>query len=293
MNNLNQTTRFFMIVWALLLSFSTTVQGQVSYLQGKWIITTDVSGAEFSSAEIDSQGNAVFTQTLTAEMENKTYIFDIQHTGKVTYSTSRDFVYTGTGSGTARDTNGTVKVQIQVVATGMGDNTNNMVMGLWTDKEQYITPQGTLNDEEECTFTMVKEGYDPGTPGQAVAGIWQITLTGENISWTGQVTMNPNGTLAGEYSSSTGMPPVPLAGFYTYDPNTKAITFNYTTMATLPVIGELQVTVSGTGKANPDLTQIAGTWSITVVVKGRSYNFKGTYEMKKLPNTPIQDWSLF
>ena len=289
----NGTVRLFVSLSMLLLVFTVSAQGQVSLLQGKWTISTDVSGAEFSPAVIDSQGNATFSQTLTAEMGDKTYIFDVQHSGKVTYSTSRDFVYTGTGSGTARDTNGTVKVQIQVTATGMGDNTNNIIMGLWTDKEQYTTPQGTLNDEEDCTFTMVKEGYDPGTPGDAVAGVWQITLTGENISWTGQVTMNPNGTLAGEYTTTTGMPPIPLAGFYTYDPNSKAVTFNYTTMATLPVLGEMQVTVSGTGKANSDLTQISGTWSIAVTVKARSYNFKGTYEMKKLANTAINDWSLF
>jgi hypothetical protein len=281
-------------VYFILSLLSPTAQAQISNMQGEWILDTDVPGADYGVVVIDNQGNVTFNESYPYDIGDAEYIFDVGHTGKVTSldMQTNDFVYGGVGTGPARDTNGTITVRLDVSANGVLSSDSNMIVGVWYNSETYNTPQGVIPDEDAWPYTLIRKGYDPGEPGEEVQGAWQITFTGQNLSWTGEVILDASGMMKGNYSTNPTIPDIPLAGLYTFNAETKEFTFAYTTMATLPLVGETQVKVTGTGKGNEDNTLITGTWIITVEVKGRSTSFNGTFEFKKIADTYVADWDL-
>lgn len=272
------------------LVFTAAATAQVGSLEGTWNIEPTSEGVEYSPVTVDNQGNASFSETYTYTAGATESIFDVEHTGKFTY-VNQEFVYLGIGVGVARDSNGGVQVRFEVAAYGIGSDDNNMLVGVWVSQETYTTPEGQFLDEEECTLIMTREGYDPGTPGQAVAGVWEVHLTGENIDWTGEVTLDPEGTMTGELAAQSGLP-VPVAGLFSYS-EAKAFDFTYSTTTELPVVGEATVTVSGQGQGNGDNSQISGTWLISVEVSTLvTKTFAGTFELTKVAESSVAEWCL-
>lgn len=277
------------------LFFALSSNAQVESLEGRWVISAGVERAEYSVLEIDSKGNATFTESYPYSIDDQEYIFDVNHTGKFTYSEDRQFAYAGVGLGEARESGGTVRVRLQVVAGGMGSADDNILVGVWANTEIYTTPEGQVEDDDGLPLTLTREGYDPGSPGEEIAGTWEITLQGENIDWTGQVTLNPDGTMLGSYipEGSLSEVPIPLAGFFSYS-ETNQFEFSYTTTAELPVVGETTFTLSGQGQGNDDNTQITGTWAFTVqVTELNSRTFEGTFELDKIEDSDVPYWVLF
>jgi|GEM_PF-4925654 hypothetical protein len=280
-----------MLVW---FAISSTGQAQVALLEGAWEIQfTGVENAMYGPVTIDGNGNMSFLEILTYDYEGMAYVFDIEHRGKITYNAEHEFVYLGVGNGVARDTNGAVTVRLDVIANGIGDANNNVVVGGWYNKETYVTPIGVLYDEDGWSFAMTREGYDPGAPGEAVAGVWEITLTSENFSWTGEVTLAADGTMMGEYSSTLSEAAALFGGFYSYSED-KTFAFSYSTMTVLPVVGETTFTVAGEGQGNEENTQITGTWSLTVDITNRlTQTFTGTFELKKIETSGVDGWNVY
>lgn len=290
-------TRFFSAIalLAVLTLIPLTSQSQVSKMEGVWILDTDVPGAEYAPLSIDNQGNVTFSESYPYPIGEVEYIFDVAHTGKVNSFNveTNDFLYSGVGTGPARDTNGSITVRLDVTANGVLSSDNNMIAGVWYNLETYTTPQGSFLDEDGYPYTLIRQGYVPAESYEAVEGVWQITFTGQNLSWTGEVALAANGLMKGDYSTLPEMPEIPLAGLYTYNEETKEFTFAYTTTTTLPVVGETKVKVEGTGQGNEDNTLITGTWTITVIVKGRSTTFNGTFEFKKIESSSVPEWTMY
>ncbi|HPO07431.1 MAG TPA: hypothetical protein PLZ55_02085 [bacterium] len=266
---------------------------QVSLLQGAWIVDDGIDGTEFGPATINAIGVMSFAEVSTyADEEIGTYVFDITYNGMITYGTDRKFAYGGIGVGVARNTGGTVQVHFDVVAAGIGSTDNNMLAGVWTSPGTLTTPQGQFDVAISRPILLIREGYDPGNPGEDLAGTWSITITGANFEWSGEITLNPDGTMMGETGAGL-VPPVPLAGFFTYS-ETKQFNFTYTTTQTLPVLGETTFTLTGQGQGNEDNTEINGTWSFTVQVTDRqSQTFEGTFSLVKIADSSVGYWDLY
>lgn len=267
---------------------------QNSPLEGNWILTDGgVEGGEYSVFEVDNRGNTTFSASYPHVIDNQEYIFDVNHLGKMNVNENDQLVYAGLANGEAQGTDGDIKVRLEVGATGIVSTDNNMIAGVWANSEQYTTPSGTIQDQNSLPFILVRKGFDPGTPGEALAGTWEISIQGENLGWTGQVTLNPDGTMIGEYADSGNVPSVPLSGFFAYSED-KQFDFSYTTTTSLPVVGETTFTFSGEGEGNEDNTHIEGVWSFTVEVSGlASKTFNGTFELTKIEETPISNWQVF
>ena len=270
--------------------------GQVSILEGNWNLTTDVEGATYGTVAINSLGVVTYTATFTNEFEGVTYTFDVAHTGKFVMNEENQLVYAGTASGEARDSNGEITVKLVVSGTGLLSSDGNVMVGVWVNKESYDTPLGTMSDEDGSSFIMVREGYDPGTPGEALAGVWQLHIQGDNIDWTGEVTLNPDGTLMGEYvpADVQNAAALAMAGLFSYS-ESKEFQVTYTTEPiTLPVVGEVTFTFTGSGQGNEDNTYISGIWTFTVDVSDRvSQTFEGTFELTKLSDSDVLEWSMY
>jgi len=294
--HLNKRNVFLMTVCAGILISLPPVWAQVEQLEGDWNLETDIEGAEQSIVTINNNGNTVFSETYPYIVGETEYIFDVGHTGWFTALADGQLLYTGVGNGEALESNGDINVKLAVTGSGMISDDANMVVGVWKNLETYTTPDGVMNDSDGKSFILTRDGFDPGTPGQALAGVWDITLTGANIDWTGQVTMNQDGTLMGNYaptgSSTTQM--LALAGLFSYSQE-KEFDFTYTTEPVeLPIVGEATFTLTGTGQGNDDNTHIEGTWEFTVDVSNLvSKTFSGTYEMTKLEDAGLDNWDLF
>jgi hypothetical protein len=277
--HLNKRNVFLMTVCAGILICLPPVWAQVEQLEGDWNLETDIEGGEQSIVTISNNGNTVFSETYPYIVGETEYIFDVGHTGRFTALADGQLLYTGVGNGEALDANGDITVKLAVTGSGMISDDANMVVGVWKNLETYTTPDGVINDSDGKSFILTRDGFDPGTPGQALAGLWEITLIGANIDWTGQVTMNPDGTLMGNYaptgSSTTQM--LALAGLFSYSQEK-----------------EFDFTLTGTGQGNDDNTHIEGTWEFTVDVSNLvSKTFSGTYEMTKLEDAGLDNWDLF
>ncbi len=264
-------------------------------LEGNWNLQTDVEGAVYSTVAIDGSGKVAFSASYPYEYADQPYIFDVDHVGTYQILADNQITYQGIGNGVARDTNGTVTVTLIVTGTGMISDDGNMVAGVWVNTEEYHTPAGTIMDEDGTPYTLTKEGYEPAEPEEELPGVWEIHIQGENIDWTGQVTLYANGSILGEYSTGLeGVAPVVMSGFYTYS-ETKQFEFSYTTQPVeIPVVGETSFTLSGSGTGNEENTQIAGTWSFTVAVSDRiDKTFTGTFVLTKIENARVGEWILF
>ncbi len=293
---LNKRNAFLMMVCAGILISLSPVWAQVDQLEGDWNLETDIEGGEQSIVTISNNGNTVFSETYPYIIGETEYIFDVGHTGKFTALADGQLLYTGVGNGTALDADGAISVKLVVTGSGMISDDANMVVGVWKNLETYTTPDGNISDSDGKSFILTRDGFDPGTPGAALAGVWEITLTGANIDWTGEVTMNPDGTLMGNYAptGSSNAQMLALAGLFSYSQQ-KEFDFTYTTEPVeLPIVGETTFTLSGTGQGNDDNTHIAGTWEFTVDVSNLvSKTFSGTYEMTKLADAGLDNWALF
>ncbi len=281
-------------VWTtLLVTFLFTAGGyaQVESLQGTWNIEiSSLEDATFSPVEVDAEGNVFFTETLYDSFEGEDYIFDIEHRGKISTNTGQEFIYLGVANGAARDTNETITVHLEAMASGVISPDNNMIVGVWYNRITIVTPEGQFTDEANFSFLLTREGYDPGTPGAALAGVWEITLTSENFEWTGEVTLDPEGTIMGEYSSSISEMIAPLAGIFSYSED-KTFDVSYTTSTILPVVGETTFVLEGEGEGNEDNTLITGTWTVTVQISNQlTRTFTGTFELKKVEQSGFSYW---
>jgi hypothetical protein len=287
--------RYKCLMWVVCGVLITSVgYAQDISLEGNWeLISGGVEGAEYSTFIVDDRNNVTFSETYPNEYEGVDYIFAVDHTGKFTVSEDGQVGYVGVATGEEINSNGEITAILEVLATGTISDDGNMIAGFWYNKEHYQTPEGDLEDEDGLPFVLIREGYDPGTPGEAIAGVWELTIEGDNISWTGQTTLDPNGSMIGEYASIGDLPAVPLAGFYSYSED-KEFEFEYTTSTSLPIVGETTFTVYGEGQGNEDNTEIAGTWVITVEVSViATRTFEGTFVLKKVEETPVSNWTIF
>jgi hypothetical protein len=284
-------------MWAVIAFFGLcgVASSQVENLEGEWNIETSTENAEFSLITIDNKGNAAFTEHYTYKYMGDDYLFNVNHTGKFLFQDEFQAVYAGLGMGESTNTGNTVVLQMESGGTGLVSTDFNQIVGVWVNKETYQTAEGQLDDEDSASYVMTRVGYEPGTPGELVAGIWKITITGQNIDWTGTIELDPDGTLAGEYAPE-GVPETAwvLAGLYRYSEQ-QEFNFTYTTEPVeLPLVGETTFFLSGTGQGNDDHTQIEGTWSITVKVSNLvTRTFEGTFLMVRLDETLVTDWFLF
>ncbi len=284
---------FAILILIVLATFALNTNAQVEALEGNWITDAGIEGVEYGVLKIDSKGNVSGSETHTYTIDGTDTIFDVEHTGKITVNEDDQYVYAGIGIGTARDSNGTIRVRLQVAGSGMVSVDDNMLAGFWVSVETYITPDGEIHSEGGYPMTLIREGYDPGTPGEAIAGTWKISIQGENLGWTGEVTLNPDGTMAGEYTSDANLPSVPLSGFFSYSED-HHFECTYTTTTELPTVGETTFTLSCEGQGNEDNTYITGTWSFEVdVTDFLSMTFDGTFDLTKIEETGIHDWNLY
>ncbi|MFH1742758.1 MAG: hypothetical protein ABIH23_27445 [bacterium] len=287
---------FFVSIGVLFLVFcmvsGAPVEAQVSQLEGAWVIEDGTDGTEFSPATINTLGRMTFTEVFSYRIGEQDYVFDINYTGQVTYNESKEFAFVGIGIGMARESNGTVTARIEAAATGIGSADNVVLTGIWLDSRTFTTPDGETPAQTVRPVILVREGADIPTPGAVLAGTWQITLTSTNFEWSGEVTLNPDGSMLGEYSSLSGAL-VPLAGLFTYS-ETKEFSLTYTTTTELPVLGETTFTLSGEGQGNEDNTEISGTRSFTVQVTDRTtQTFEGTFVLKKIASSGVLSWDSY
>ncbi|MBN1515610.1 hypothetical protein JXA32_03470 [Candidatus Sumerlaeota bacterium] len=249
-------------------------------------------GTTFEQCTIDSSGNATFTEYYDTSMDYPyDYTMTVTHAGVFTYDTNRRFTYTGTGAGVAQE-DPLATCIFNVSAEGTGSEDHNQLAGYWSDTEQYYY-NGSLmgSDVDASQVVMTRVSYIPPEESPEIVGTYLITIYGENFSWSGEVTMNPDGTMTG-YISKVG-DDAPLAGLYEYDDASNTLTFEYTSSMDLPIVGERVFVFEATGTSNDANTVVTGTWSITLTAR----EFNGTFTMvksgKQIPNTRASGWILY
>jgi hypothetical protein len=262
----------------------------VADIAGAWIIDDSADGTEFSTATIDEQGGVTFTEVYRTDYKGEEYVFDITHTGTFATPSADAFTYSGTGTGTARESGGTITVQFVTTASGSISPDKNLMAGYWAQQETYDSPQGQVTDQDDAPLLMTRADHDPGTPGAEVEGVWLITLSGENVDWSGQVTLNDNGTMTGYLDIAEDT--VPLAGLFTYSESNE-MEFVYTTTLALPIVGERTFSLEAEGQGNESNTEITGTWAFSVTVSGNiKRNFSGSFKMTKVSIPKSNSWLL-
>jgi len=263
---------------------------QVQQIEGQWNIQAQGVESEFTPVTIQRIGTATFAETAAFVIESQAIDGTVNYTGKFIYNEDRTFVYAGMGLGTGTADGQSAGIRMEVAIGGIGSTDNNMLAGVWGSKETFTVGGSDLSSERSFPVFFIRDGYDPGAPGEALAGTWQITLTSERYSWTGQVTLNPDGSMLGEYAPAAA-PPIPLAGFFSYS-DTKEFSFEYTTDVDVPVVGTTTITLTGNGQGDENNTKITGIWSFTVEVSGRQpQTFEGTFVLTKLVTADAGPWS--
>ncbi len=265
---------------------------QVQQIEGQWNIEAQGVDSEFTPVTIQRIGTATFGETATFTIDDTDVAGTANHTGKFIYNEDRSFVYAGMGLGTGTSDGQSANIRMEVAIAGVGSTDNNMLAGVWGSKETFTIGADSLTSERSFPIFFIREGYDPGTPGEAIAGTWQITLSSDRYSWTGQVTLNPDGSMLGEYAPAAA-PPIPLAGFFSYS-ETKEFSFKYSTDVEVPLVGTTTIALAGEGHGNEDDTKITGTWTFTVEATGhQTQTFEGTFVLTKLATSHAEPWLMY
>ncbi len=285
---------------------------QEDALKGTWTLQTKVPGSEFSVLTFDAEGNVSFTESIVHSIGDTEYNFNTVHRGKAEFTETRQLLYIGAGAGVAAESK-QMAVASEIVATGMGTEDNNLLIGIWKESQAYtqlISPVDTYS-ATPVAFIMTREGSTPALGGKLLEGEWQLDINDDSliINWEGVIELGAEGTILGMLREEGRLADIPVAGLFTIvDPS--EFEFSYSTTAEIKNVGVFTFTVSGSGQINEDRTEITGTFTISIerqdeneeeepagmrpqaLVDREPLSYTGPFTLTKLQSSSAPSWEL-
>ena len=262
---------FFMCIVLFGIFGFISAEAQVEKLEGTWKLTTFVEGSQFSEFIISPDAIATCTETLQHVVNKNPYSFRVLEKGKVQVNDASMFLYAGGGTASATEEK-SIRVITAIIASGVISPASNIIAGIWSGNQVYSDKISTaeIYYATPAPFLLVQNGIAPVLPGkivQDIAGDWDFAMTGGNfgLTWNGMVTLNTSGAIIGFLFDSGIIKgrEFPGGGYFTISPD-GTFSFKFTTFATIPKIGDKEVTISGSGKIQDNNTQISGTITLSV-----------------------------
>lgn len=299
----------FFVVLLGFLPLSISALAQVEQLEGKWVLKTiDPTDTDIGVISIDNKGIASFPQTLVHKIENVDYHFDIAHHAKIELGENREYSMVSAGAATATESR-FYGVLSNIVATGIISSDTSAVAGIWMENQTYTKNVSTVEvvSASPVPFLMTREGYTPQFSFDFLKGTWDIEVNENSLvlGWTGEVELGAEGTILGTVREKSQKADSPLAGLFTAKGS--EFDFSYTTTLEVTGLGEIAVTIEGSGTINADRTVISGTFTVTIertaaagggimpqgvqsILPG---DYRGTFIMNRNAASQAEGWELY
>lgn len=246
--------------------FSVYGFAQVEQLEGNWVTKfLDPNDTDIGAVSINSKGTASFPQTLVHKIENTDYHFNVAHLAKIELGETRQFTMASAGVATSSESK-LIGVLSNIVATGVISSDTSAVAGIWMENQTYTKNISTveIDSASPVPFVMMREGYTPKFSFDFLKGKWQIEINENSLilGWTGEVELGGDGTILGTIREKSHIANSPIAGLFTATGS--EFNFSYTTTIEVADLGEIAITIEGSGTINADRTEISGTFSVTI-----------------------------
>jgi len=291
-----------------LLLLSVCAYAQVEQLEGNWVLKSiDPADTDIGTISVDTKGTASFPQTIVHTIENASYNFNVDHRAKIELGENRQFTMASAGVATSQESR-LYGVLSNIVATGVISSDTSAVAGIWIENQTYTKNVSTveIDSASPVPFIMMREGYTPNFSFDFLKGSWQIEVNENSLilGWSGEVELGGEGTILGTVREKSQKANSPLAGLFTAKGS--EFNFSYTTAVEVASLGEIAVTVEGSGTINAERTAITGTFTVTIektaaaggggisVVNGiLPGDYKGTFKLHRDAASFADGWELY